>query len=77
MPSGRQPGEIVLTKVQRQLAQIVAIKRQDIEGVEHYLVVMFSGVQAVEIGDAVDANQDRLAIDDERSAPVSQGGLDD
>jgi len=41
------------------------------------LVIMPAGVQTVEIGDAVDAQQHRLAIDDERSRSVLQRGLDD
>jgi hypothetical protein len=34
-------------------------------------------VQPIEIGNAVDAKQDRLAIDDERGCAVSQRGLND
>jgi hypothetical protein len=63
--------------VQRQFPQIIAIQRQDIERVELNLVIMPAGVQTVEIGDAVDAQQHRLAIDDERSRSVLQRGLDD
>jgi hypothetical protein len=63
--------------VQRQLSQIVALQRQDVEGVELNLVIMPARVQPIEIGNAVDAMQDRLAIDDERSCAVSQRGLDD
>ena len=63
--------------MQRQFPQIVAIQRQDIERVELNLVIMPAGVQTVEIGDAVDAQQHRLAIDDERSRSVLQRGHDD
>jgi stress response protein YsnF len=73
----QQPRQVGLAQVQRQLAQILAIKRQDVEGIELHLVIMLSRVQAVEIGDAVDTEQHRLAVDDERRASVSQGGLDD
>jgi hypothetical protein len=49
-PPSQQPGEIVFAEVQRQFPQILAIKRQDIEGMELDLVVMFPRVQPVEIG---------------------------
>ena len=39
--------------------------RQDIEGVELDFVIVLAAVQAVEIGDAFDTEQHRLAIDDE------------
>ena len=34
--------------------QIIAVERQDVEGVERHLGVMLAGVERVEIGDAVD-----------------------
>jgi hypothetical protein len=43
-PPRQQPGEIVLAKVQRQLAKIVALERQDVESVELDLIVMPAGV---------------------------------
>jgi hypothetical protein len=36
-----------------------------------------AGVQAIEIGNAVDAEQHRFAVDRERGGPVPQRGLDD
>jgi hypothetical protein len=51
----QQPREIGLTKVQRQASQIIALERQNIEGIELDLVVMLPRVQPVEIGDAVDS----------------------
>jgi hypothetical protein len=79
MPSGRreQPHQVVLPQVERELAQIVAIDRQDVEGVKLHSVIVPAGVQAVEVRDAVDAEQDRLAIDDEGPAAVAQRGLYD
>src|SRR5207245_4055208 len=65
-PPCQQPRQVVLSKVQRQFPQIVAIQRQDIERVELNLVIMPAGVQTVEIGDAVDAQQNSLAIDTDR-----------
>jgi hypothetical protein len=41
--------------VQRQASQIIALERQNIEGIELDLVVMLPRVQPVEIGDAVDS----------------------
>ena len=38
---------------------------------------MLAGVQAVEIGPAVDAEQHGLAVDHERAVAVAQRGLDD
>jgi hypothetical protein len=66
-PPCQEPREIDLAKVQRQLSQIVALDRQDVEGVELHLIIMPARMQAVEIRYAVDAEQDRLAIDDERA----------
>ena len=57
--------QVDLPHGQRQGAQVVAVERQDVEGVELHLLVMSARVQGVEVGDAVDAGQDRLAIDDE------------
>src|SRR6266849_1994382 len=76
-PSRQQPRQVVLAEMQRQFPQILAIQSQDIEGVEHYFVVMLPRVQSVEIGDAVNAEQNRLAIEDERGLPVSQCRLND
>jgi hypothetical protein len=63
--------------MQRQAAQIVTLKRQDVEGIELHLVIMSARVQAVEIGDAVDTQEQRLAIDDEGRGPVLQRRLND
>jgi hypothetical protein len=39
--------------VQGELSQIVAVKGKDVEGVQLYLVVVFSAVQTIEVRDAV------------------------
>jgi hypothetical protein len=57
--------------VEGELAEILAVASQDVEGVIHDLIVMLSGVQTVEIGDAVNAQQDSFAVDDERTTPVA------
>jgi hypothetical protein len=67
-PPRQESREVGLPKVQRQLSQIVALQRQDVEGVELNLVVMPARVQPIEIGNAVDAEENRFAIDNERSA---------
>ena len=64
-PSRQESGQVIPAQMQRQLAQIIAIERQDVEGVELHLVVVPAGMQAVEVGDAVDAKQHCLAVDDE------------
>jgi hypothetical protein len=51
--------------------------RQDVEGVELHLVIVLPGVQPVEIRNAIDIQQHRLAIVDERGSPVPQRGFDD
>jgi hypothetical protein len=64
-PPACAPGEVGLAQGQRQAAQVLAIERHDVEGVELHLVVMLAGMQGVEVCDAVDAEHDRLAVEDE------------
>jgi hypothetical protein len=61
----QQPRQVGLAQVQRLLPQIIALERQDVEGIELHVVVMSTRMQPVEIGYAIDAKQNRLAIDDE------------
>ncbi|MEY9228364.1 hypothetical protein ABIF68_007576 [Bradyrhizobium japonicum] len=63
--------------MQRQIAQVVAAHREDIEGIELHLMLVLAGVQRVEIGNAVNAEDHGLAIDDEMLLTVLQGGLSD
>ena len=68
MPSTRRASSrarLVLRIDQRQLAQIVAVAHQHVEGVELDLGIVLAAVQAVEVGYAVDAEQHRFAIDHE------------
>jgi hypothetical protein len=53
--------------VERELAEIVAIQRQAVKGVKLHFVIVSAGVQAVEVGDAVDSEQHGLAVDNERA----------
>jgi hypothetical protein len=62
---------------QRQAPEIVAAHRQNVEGVELDFVVVLPGVQTVEVGDAVNAEQHRLAVNDELALSVLARGLDD
>ena len=80
MPSGRpreQPREISLAHAQGEGAQILAIERQDVEGVELHLIIMLARVQGIEIGNAIDAEDDSLAIDDELLLSILECGFHD
>jgi hypothetical protein len=74
-PARQQPGQVGLAHRERQLAQVVAVQRKTVEGVELDLTVMLPGMQTIEVGNSVDPKQHRLAIDDERAGAVLQGGL--
>ena len=60
-----------------ELPQIVVALDEDVEGAEPDLLVVFARMQRIEVGDAVDAQHHRLAIDDEPLLPVLERGLDD
>src|SRR5262245_57769531 len=53
--SGKQPRQVSLSHAQRQLADVLAISDQNVEGVELHFVVMFSAVQSVEVRPTIDA----------------------
>src|SRR5262249_50072065 len=76
-PSTQQPLQVRVAHRQRQCADILAVDRQHVEGAELDLVALPAGVQGVEVGDAVDAEDDGLAIDHELLDPVLQRSLDD
>ena len=48
-PARQQAGEAVLAQLQRQLAQILAVHRQDVEGIELHLLVVPAGMQAIKL----------------------------
>jgi len=80
MPSTRRaskPEEVHLANAERQFWDIVAIDRQDIEGVELDLVIVLPRVQAVEVAAAINAEQHGLAIDQKRTVAVPERGLGD
>jgi len=56
----------------------LAVEREDVEGVElDPRDCACASVQGIEVGDAVDAEHHRLAVDDEMAVPVPRRGLDD
>jgi hypothetical protein len=55
---------------------VVARAHQDVKGVELDIVIMLAAMQAVEVGDTVDAEQHGFAINDEGVEPVTQRGFD-
>jgi Phasin protein len=57
--------QAVLAHVQGELPEIVAAFRQDIEGTQLHLVIVQAGMQGIEIGDAVNAQDHRLAVEHE------------
>ena len=59
-----------------QPAQIIAIDRQHIERAELDFLVVLAGKQGIEIRDAIDAQDDGLAIDHKVLLPVLQRALD-
>jgi len=63
--------------VQGKVAEIIAIQREDVEGVERDLVVVATAVQPIEIGDPVNAKQQGFAITNELFGPDAPGRLDD
>ena len=68
-PPAQELRQVGLAQVQRQPAQIVAVVRQAVEGVELHLVVVLAGMQGVEVGDAVHPEHHSLAIGDELGLP--------
>ena len=65
----QQPGQVGLAHRQRQLAQIVAVADQHVEGIElHFVIVLAAECSPLKSETAIDAEQHRLAIDHERSS---------
>ena len=48
-PPGQKPGEVILAQMYWKLSEIVAAVDQDMEGIELDFVIVFAGVQTVEI----------------------------
>jgi len=64
-PAGQQPRQVSLAHGQWQIPQVITVHCQHIEGAELHFVVVPAGMQCVEIGIAVNAQDYCLAIDDE------------
>jgi hypothetical protein len=54
----------------------LARRSEAVEGVELHLVVLLSGMQGVEVGNAVDAEHHGLTVDHELGFADLPGGLD-
>ena len=64
----QEPGEVVLAKVQGEVPEIVTTVDHHVEDVELHLVVVLPGMQAVEVRNAIDAEQYGLTIDTKKVA---------
>jgi hypothetical protein len=62
--------------MKRQLAQVVIALDEDVEGAKLGLVVVLARVERVEVGDAVEPEDDDLAVDDKTLLSVLPCGLD-
>jgi hypothetical protein len=47
-PPGQQPGEVGFAQAQWQLAQVITVEREAIEGVELNLAILLTGLQSAE-----------------------------
>ena len=78
MPSARQqPRQIGLAQAQRQRTQIVTIEGQDVERIELHFIAMLVRKQLVEIGNAINPEDDGLTIDHELPMAILGRRLDD
>ena len=71
-----QLGEPPLALDQRQVAQVVAVMPDQVEGVQHHLTSPASAPQRTEVRRPVVADNHDLAIDQERRGPELRGGFD-
>jgi hypothetical protein len=75
--AGQELREVLLAQEERQLPIVVAFARQHVEGVELDLVIVFAGLQGIEVGYPVHAQDDSLAVEHEPILAQFQRGLDD
>jgi len=71
VPSERENGRrassrarLVLRRLKGSGAQILAIERQDVEGIQLDFVIVLAGVQGIEIGNTVNPKDDSSAINE-------------
>jgi hypothetical protein len=70
-PPAKQPCQPLLAVAQRQVPKILAIKLQEVEGVQHGLADGAAAMQITEHGDAIRTAHHGLFIDRKRRAPQS------
>jgi len=70
--SMQQLGKARLAHRQGQGSQVVAVHHEDVEGVKLDFVIVLAGMQRVEIGNAINAEHDGFAINDELLVSVFQ-----
>jgi hypothetical protein len=63
-PKGTRCAGFCLAQAQGEGAQILAIERQDIEGIQLDFVIVLARVQGIEIGNTVNPKDDSFAIDE-------------
>jgi hypothetical protein len=76
-PAGKQPGEVCLPQRQWKAAKVVTVQRQDIECVQLDFGIMLAGIQGIEVGNTIDAQHHRFAVNDELLDPILQRRLRD
>jgi hypothetical protein len=72
-----QPGEPSLALDQRQVAQVVAVMLDQVEGVQHCLTAPTSAPQRMEVRRPVVAGDHGLAVDQERRRLDAEGRVND
>src|SRR5262252_4404908 len=76
-PACQEPFEVGFPHRQGKPAQIISIHREHVEGAELHFIVVFAGMQRVEIGDPIDAEDHGFAVNHKLTDAVFQGGLTD
>ena len=71
-----QPGQPLLARDQRQVAQIVVFVQEQVEGEQHRIMAR-PAAQRTEVRHPVGAGDHRLAVDQERLRLEAQRSLDD
>jgi hypothetical protein len=70
-PPAKQPGQPLLAVAQRQVPKILAVKLQEVQGVQHGLADGAAAMQITEHRDAIRTAHHGLFIDRKRRAPQS------
>ena len=67
----------LLPLAQRIAPEVDTVDREQVEGQQLHLGIMFARHRAIEVGEAIAVQPDRLAIEDEGRRPEPLGGLAD